>query len=473
MLELETALTQARNAWLAGRSAADFAPAAWREGAGGDELTLLALAGHALDVVTQPSSAPLALRALLPELPTRLMPEALRARFRRLLATPKNAPSVEQALIWFVAARGYAAHPADWMPDAKDEWAPALYAPWLDWVRDEAQTISALDAELSADTYEQWSWTERRKRLEALRAANPDAARAIIAAKAGIEPAERRVRIIELLQIRLSAADTDFLASLLKDRSDRVQTLARAFLARLGQGVDASELATELASMVELSKVGLVRRRMQLAIKPLKTAAQHTRRRQLFNLVPLAALAHALCATEGQLVENAPEVAFPEALDFVACVAATGSDASVAALLSHMLEDKATPVIALRPLVERISAGERKALLPAIAGRDADMFDTALGVAGGALGQAPLAALMEAPSFEILRTNAEIFARGEDASRTAATNILNLMLPRMGLLIDVPGARELLAQMTALGLSPADPRLDMLHFNAALTEIAT
>src|SRR5262245_10259413 len=469
MHELEASLAQMRNAWLAGRTALDQAPAGWREAIGGaDELALAALAGHATDVLTRRApAAPLLERPLLPGLPAPLVPEALRPRMRRLLAAPKNMPSLEQPLIAFVAARGYAAHPADWMPDAKDDWAPDLYAPWLDWVRAEASAAGA-DGEITAETYDEWSWTERRKALQALRAREPAQALAIIAAKAGGEPAERRVRLIELLQARLSEADAGYLESVAKDRSDRVQALARAFLARLGRDGDTAALAAELAAMVELTKTGLMRRRAQLVIKALKTGAQAARRRELFGLVSLAALANALNAAEAQLVESAPAGALADACDFAACVAATGSDAAVRALTEHVLESGEAAATLLLPLAGRLTAAERSALVPRLMARDADLFETTL-LVGGELGQAPLAALTASPNYTTLRSEVDAAANGADAARSGAARVLDLLLPRIGLLLDAASARALLAQITAWGLSPAEPRLDMLHFSAALT----
>jgi hypothetical protein len=55
MHELTASLAQIRNAWLAGRVAIDAAPLEWREAIGNDELALLGLAGHAIDVLSQQS----------------------------------------------------------------------------------------------------------------------------------------------------------------------------------------------------------------------------------------------------------------------------------------------------------------------------------------------------------------------------------------------------------------------------------
>jgi hypothetical protein len=473
MHELESALAQVRDAWIAGRSAIDQAPSSWRDAAGEDELALLALAGHASDTVTRrvPGAA-FVERSLLPPLSAPLVPDTLRPRFRRLLAGPKNLPSLERPLITFLSARGFAAHPADWMPDAKDDWAPDLYAPWLDWVR--ADVNAADNAEISAETYEQWSWTERRKALEELRASDPAAALAIIAAKAGGEPAERRMRLIELLQIGLSEADAEYLEGLSKDRSDRVQALARALLARLGRATDTCALATELAAMVEVNTVGLIKRRIQLVLKPLKTGAQAMRRRQLFSLVSLAALARALGVTEQQLVESAPEGVLEEVDAFVTMVATSGSDASCEALLQSMLDDAKTSFAYACPLAPRLSMERRRMASVLALKRDNDSFDTTLAFAGAALGVAPYDALLASPGYGCIRAAVEGSLAVQGSARAQFEQALNLSLPRIGLLLDAPGARALLEQITAWGLSPAEPRLDMLHFNAALApETAT
>ncbi|MBV8191215.1 MAG: hypothetical protein JO339_28525, partial [Alphaproteobacteria bacterium] len=183
-----------------------------------------------------------------------------------------------------IAARGYAVHPADWMPAARDDWVPDLYAPWLEWIR--AGTLSApTPSAFDLDTYDQWSWMERYAALARLRGDDPATARAIIAAKISSEPAERRLKLIELLTQNLSQDDRELLDALASDRSDRVQALVRALSARLGQLSDTDAAASELADMVEVARVGVLRRRNQLVIKGLKTAAQIARRRELFKLV--------------------------------------------------------------------------------------------------------------------------------------------------------------------------------------------
>ena len=469
MRDLDASLAQLRNAWIAGRPAIESAPPAWRDAIGEDELALIALAGHASDVLTQraPGTA-LIDRPLLPHLNAPFVPESLRGRFRRLLARPQNLPSLERYLIAFISARGLAAHPADWMPDAKDDWAPDLYAPWLDWIRADTRAAAPSDDEISSENYELWSWTERRRALAALRARDPAAALAIIAAKAGAEPAERRVRLIELMQVRLSETDAEFLETLAKDRSDRVRALSRGFLARLGRAGDTAALAAELAEMMSLEKVGLINRRMRLRMAALKTGAQHQRRHELMQIVSLGALANALGATELQLVE-APEWQLEEVHAFSAMTAETGSDEAVRTLLTNLMRECETPLGALLPLTARLNTAERVAMLPGLMQLDGPVPEATLEIAGDSIGALPLSALAASPAGSAIRANVEAAAGTDDNLRRNAVPILEQILPRVGLLLDQAGARALLAQIKSWGLSPAEPVLDMLHFNAALT----
>jgi hypothetical protein len=470
MRELEAALARICGAWMAGRSALEHCPAEWRNALEGQhsEAALAALTGHATSVLFRAApSAPLEPRPLLPALSLPVMAETLRPRFRRVLSAQKSVSSIERQVIDLVAARGRSVHPADWMPSPRDDWAPDVYAPWLDWVHTESK-VQAADAALTIESYQRWSWAQRRVALVELRGVDPTAALAIIAAKAGSEPAERRARLLEILEIKLSEADAAFLEGLAGDRSERVQAMARAYLARLGRTADTGDLATELKEMVELGKAGLIKRRTRLVIKPLKTSAQTTRRHELFRLVSLGALAHALGVAETRVLEAPPEGTADGIVAFVQMVATTGSDAARAALLDCVLADDAAPVSHLRAIAPRLSAQERRALAPRIMARDTDELETTLVIAGRELGAAPLSALQASPAYGSLSKLFENARDGADGKRTLENAMLSAALNRIALLLDAAGAAEMVARAVSWGLSPADPKLDLLHLNAAL-----
>jgi len=470
MHELEAALARICGAWMAGRSALEHCPAEWRNAVAGQhsEAALAALTGHATSVLFRAAPGTiLEPRPLLPALSLPVIAETLRPRFRRILSAQKSGSSIERHVIDLVAARGRCAHPADWMPSPRDDWAPDVYAPWLDWVRTESKAEAA-DSALTIENYEHWSWAQRRVALVELRGADPAAALAIIAARAASEPAERRARLLEILEVKLSEADAAFLEGLADDRSERVQAMARAYLARLGRTSDSGDLATELKEMVELGKVGLIKRRTRLVIRQLKTSAQTTRRHDLFRLVSLGALAHALGVAEVRLLEAPPEGTSDGIVAFVQMVATTGSDAARQALLDSMLTDDAVPVSHLRAIAPRLSAQERRALVPRIMARDTDELETTLVIAGRELGAAPLSALHAAPVYRSLSTLFETARNDADGKRTLENTMLGAALNRIALLLDAPGAADMAARAVSWGLSPADPKLDLMYLNAAL-----
>ncbi|HEY3146584.1 MAG TPA: DUF5691 domain-containing protein [Dongiaceae bacterium] len=469
MADLESSLTRIRSAWMAGRSALEHCPPEWRDVVAGEdgECALAALASHATSVLFRPApAAPIEPRPLLPTLALPTVPDAARSRLNRVLAAQKSGAALERPLVDLVTARGFAMHPGDWMPSARDDWAPDLYAPWLDWVRAEGKAAPA--SGLTAETYDQLSWAERRVELAALRERDPDAARAIIAAKAASEPAERRVKLIEILESKLSESDAEFLESLASDRSDRVRALAGAYLARLGRGTDGDAPAKELAEMLEIGKVGLLHRRTQLTTRALKTQPQNARRLELFRLVSFASLARALGLSEQHLLETAPTGVADAIAAFVQMVAATGSDEACRLLFDRILDDAEFPFRDARTLAPRLSADERRALLPRIMKRDGDMFETTLAMMGRTLGEAPLSALSPSSGHTALKNILDAALTGEEAQRQNSARMLEMALGRIALLIDPAAATDLIKRLTGWGLSPADPKLDLLHLNAAL-----
>jgi hypothetical protein len=220
--------------------------------------------------------------------------------------------------------------------------------------------------------------------------------------------------------------------------------------------------------MVTLGKVGLIHRRSRLVIKQVKTAAQNTRRAELFKLVNVAALARALGVSELQLVEAPPEGGPDGIVAFAQMVATTGSDTMLRALLQILLADAASPTGALQALAARLSAEERRALLPQIMARDKDDLETTFDIAGREFGATPIAPLLASPTFTSLSRLLDSL-NVEDPHRAAKNTALGTMLNRIALLLDAPGAADLIARLGIWGLSPADPKFDLLHLNAALT----
>jgi hypothetical protein len=149
-------------------------------------------------------------------------------------------------------------------------------------------------------------------------------------------------------------------------------------------------------------------------------------------------------------------------------VATTGSDAAPRALLDCMLADDAAPASHLQAIAPRLSAQERQALVPAIMARDTDDLETTLIIAGRELGAVPLSAMQASQAYRSLGNLFEAARDEADGKRTHENAMLGAALDRIALLLDAPGAADLAARTVSWGLSPADPKLDLLQLNAAL-----
>jgi hypothetical protein len=99
------------------------------------------------------------------------------------------------------------------------------------------------------------------------RAADPDAARALVKASWSSENADNRVRILGAFRDQLSLPDAPFLAGLEKDRAPRVRELAQRLLSRL-PGFEGDDPALRAAlERVKVGKSGLIFKRTMLSLE--------------------------------------------------------------------------------------------------------------------------------------------------------------------------------------------------------------
>ncbi len=334
----QEAIARMRDRWFAGGSAFDIAPATWRDLLPAQdgllsETTLLALAGQAFQVACSPA-APAAFRSVvqLPELALPTLPAQARVYFR--IALKECATNLQVGtLLDFLAGRGYAVHPLDWMPSSGDMDVPAAYAPWADWVASRDAGGPASADELTEDNWDDHYPASRRAALSRLRRRDADAARALLEKKVAAETAEKRLRLVQVLEIGLGEGDVPFLQALSSDRSGKIKTFAASMLARLSVGAGDEERqkedAAELADFFE-TRTGLLRRRRSILPKKLKTGAQERRRQGLFDACSLSALAVQLGLSEAELVEqwSFNSVTSVDTM-FVALAVRTASDATV------------------------------------------------------------------------------------------------------------------------------------------------
>ncbi|GGF24655.1 hypothetical protein GCM10011611_33380 [Aliidongia dinghuensis] len=448
--------------WTMGAAAAPAA-SPWRAELGAEpaeaELRLLALTGQFLGVAVT-ADPPVGLRTLpdVPGLALPTVPEALRPLVRRILAATKATE-----LLPFLAARGWTAHPADWMPAPNDEDIPDVYAPWRDWVAAAAAGSARRRVEdgLTAENWDDYWPAARKAALTELRRRDPGAARALLAVKLANEGADVRLRLVGLLAVGLSDADIPYLEDITAtDRAPKVKALGESLLARLGRGPAAGAEAAELAGFFPVQVKGLLRRSRVIQFETLKTPAQRVRRTALFEVVDIAAFARALKISPEELIAAWTwDVDRQADAALVALVARTGTDALVTRAADAVSQCDAVGLQNLAALAPRLTAGQRSALAAKVLHASSCSFDMAKAIAGAmARLDDPLAAPAGAALLEAL-------GHGDagPADQVAELYGLGLVASRMG-------ARRALERLNGAGLLQGDPRLDMLRLNAALDD---
>lgn len=451
--------------WTMGAAAAPVATV-WRSELGDEpgeaELRLLALSGQFLGIAVT-AEPPAGLR-LLPDVPALALPplpDPLRPTARRILQSMKETQQ-RGDLLRFLAARGWTMHPADWMPAASDEDAPDIYAPWRDWA-EAAQSPTQLRRRggdmLAAENWDDFWPAERQAALAELRHHDPAAARALIETRFAGEGAERRLRLIGLLATGLSDADLDLLDSVAAtDRAPKVKALAASLRARLGHGSAVDEDAVELAGYFEIRAKGLLRRTRVVVALPLKTPAQHQRRRALFAGVDIAGFASALQLSPDDLAamwiwyeDHHADAGLAE------MAARSASDTLIAALCARLEDIGPLAMTTLNALLPRLDRTQRADFARRLLRRGLP-YRAALDVAGGDCG---LDGAIDMPAG-----NAVIVATGNaDKTRPAE---LAVELNALGLLASRTAAAQAMERLGRAGMLGADPRLDMIRLNAAL-----
>lgn len=467
---LADALAQIKARWITGGSGLAHAPQAWREAVGAGEaaeLNLLALVGQATQVAFRPApGGELTTAAPLPRLAAPSLPEETRPRFRRALQSRRLSAEHMRQLLRLIEARGYSAHPADWAPSTSEAACPDLYAPWLDW-RENAGAAAAVGVVLKPDTWASFLPSERRAALNALRARDPSAARALIAEKAGADPADQRLRLVELLATGLSADDAAYLESLSEDRAPKVRQAAARLLARLGGGARDPEKEAALAAFLVLEASGGGPARVTL--KPVTSNQRRGRRSHLFDQVSLAGLAETLSLAPEALVEAWDfDDNFASNSGFGRLIARTGADALALQALTRWIATEPTALADMTPLLLRLDPEARWETARPLLSRDGVSFAELAEVGGAALGRVALADLDKAPALTALAEDASEQARADAKANAQRDERIGSGLFGLGLLADQPAAAAVIERFAAAGLSAADPSLAVLQLNASL-----
>jgi hypothetical protein len=462
--QIEPVLTR----WTVGGQAHAVAPGAWQQHlveASGEEgeLRLLALAGHYLELCVTPTPAT-ELKAFpdLPILAWPLVPGAQRALTRRCLKSFKDQET-RRDFVLMLAARGYALHPADWMPSQNDEAIPDIYAPWRDWAAAQAaqsHKSSKVPDTLTLENWDEWWPAARLSALKVLRARAPDQARQVLEGKAAGEVAEARLRLIECLTQNLSDQDIPYLESLSTDRAPKIKALAASLLARLGRQSAPKEDSIELAACFELQTKGIFRKTRILVPREIKTSAQRATREALFARGDFLSFSTALGITPAELIEFW-QLGLDRDADqhFGYLCERSAPDAHFDKLCARLGQETDLHTYVIFALQSRLNRNQGHAFAMRVLLDKAGSFQGALRVSGP---DVDLRKFLDTQRGRDLLTACakdneptyDVQALGLLASQASATYALDLLTR--------PGS-------PSGGLMISDPRLDLLRLNAALT----
>lgn len=450
--------------WTMGGQAAPLSPQDWKDAvsvtdSSEQELRLLALTGHYLELCIAPTPAS-ALTAVpdIPSLSLPILPDAHASLARRCLKALRESGG-QRDLIHLLAARGYAIHPADWMPSRNDDSVPDAYAPWRDWAEalaSERAPGQAADEELTEENWSDWWPAARRIALKKLRELDPVAATELLAAKASGEGAEARLRLIECLVTGLSDADAPYLESLSQDRAPKIKALAASLLARLGRGSGTQDDASELAGFFEFQTKGLLRRTRILVPRPIKTPAQRSRREALLAQVDFVGFAATLGVSPEELVALWPFGSDVYAdQGFAVLIEQSAPMAIIDVLCARMMQEGTLDVSFLLILRPRLNARQRDGFARLVLAAKGGSFAMAMRLAGAGMDMEGL--------IDTVPGKALVAACAGEADITSEVQALALIASQSA-------AGAAFERLTRAGLTASDPRLDLLRLNADLND---
>lgn len=279
------------------------------------------------------------------ELPT--LPAGSRFLFRRAIEISKKHNIHIRYILHLLTQRKVSAHPADWLPSPQDDDLPSMYWPWCRWIANELPKSENIQENLNEATWDTFYPAERLVLLRQLRLSDSASARELISVCAGNESAEKRLKIIDIIEINLSLDDVEYLQTLSKDRSQKIKLKALQFLARLGisqhtlESESTPSLAQELAETFQLKTVGVFKKRLTLSPLLLKSKKQQAVRTEQLGHVHFAEFAKALniddkkMASAWLFVENREQ----DNHNFLLSAINTASDEIIDLLLINALDN--------------------------------------------------------------------------------------------------------------------------------------
>lgn len=200
----------------------------------------------------------------MPDLGLPRMPSNARTAFKDVLRyeRPPGNGSVSDILI-FAQARGYCAHPCDWVPSSEgDNQFPEFYEPWAAWLAENNYTPFYGGVRLTAENFDRWKPNPRASAFQNLRRKDRAAADHFFLTVCANKPAAiRRKLAAEIGKNAMFAGpypqDVPTLRQLLSDRDEKIRAHAEKKLREMKGFETKEDHAKVLAKHFKISGKGL------------------------------------------------------------------------------------------------------------------------------------------------------------------------------------------------------------------------
>lgn len=446
------------------------------EGMTRQRLNALALVSQYQLMMYRPKAPPLIVRPPIPRLDLPTLDDAQRASFRRLSSQRARDAIRFPDILHLMTRRGLSAHPSDWMPDPGDneDLIPPVYRPWILWLREQCP-MESTDMALTADTWDDCDPVVRKALVAAIRRREPAQARELLHACIGRESAERRLALLQLMQIRLTEDDIEFLRSMSADRSQKVKALSAQLLSQLnaqdGEGIgDTHQEQDRLSEGFLVKKSGLLQRRVVVEPQKLKRGKQTQLRLEQLASVTFQQFASTLRISPQTLASGwrFDRNALQENQAFILCAIQSAGGADISALLHNLIEEHDSDQLSLllKPLAARLEPPQKRETFTRLQNKkDMDINDWQI-----FMGDVGIE--LDWQQLKTCRVGREFFAelkQSVDSDGYVQQPELQAQINALALLLSRSDAELALEHLIQIGALRVDPALELLKFNIQLT----
>jgi hypothetical protein len=399
----------------------------------------------------------------LPPLGLPYMSEEARAAFRALLQyekPPANGSLLD--VLQVVEARGFCAHPCDWIPEYSWQFGgshPAMYQPWVDWLSEQGLTKFHRGNTLTTKNCKRWSRGQRRWALKKMIRDGRDDDFGALKDFASTQPTSIRMQLVDEVYAWGSFDgcypwQTPLLAYLQNDRAEKVSGVASYKLDKMGVFANEEAYAQKLAAELTVT-ADCVRYR-----DPPEDYIMSFHFYKEFVCVSFNSLAAALGLAPTELAQRAD---LDDAGKQIMQVAAMTGDVEIRSIFAtRMLEQgkggEHMSVALFKGVAKPLWERGLKAMFASAYSNSVQDY---LGNKTGTLNSAMMREWN--CSHYIAQTVTAELERGE-----LPVNTIYDDLRVLGKVVDKQAAAEVLDEALAAGMRPDNPRLTMLKLNLAL-----